>query len=114
MAYITTKTMYPGQKGTKKELEIHGDKLVCVRYRYDTEKNQNIKTVELVSDIKPVKRIKNSTPYNKYVYIKVGFFEQHIQRIVKSVGAKWIPEKQLWQMKYGDVFNLGYESRIVE
>lgn len=38
----------PGQKGTKQLLEQYGDRLVCVRYRYDAERKKRFKTVELL------------------------------------------------------------------
>jgi hypothetical protein len=38
----------PGQKGTKALLEQYGDKLLCVRYRYDEKRQVRIKTVELI------------------------------------------------------------------
>jgi len=38
----------PGQKGTKRLLDIYGDSLVCVRYRYDTATRMRFKTVELI------------------------------------------------------------------
>jgi hypothetical protein len=30
-----SKLMKPGQKGTRKLVELYGSRLVCVRYRYD-------------------------------------------------------------------------------
>jgi hypothetical protein len=38
----------PGQKGTKRLTDKYGDALVCVRYRYDAELRQRLKTVELI------------------------------------------------------------------
>jgi hypothetical protein len=38
----------PGQKGTKRLTDKYGDALVCVRYRYDAESRQRLKTVELI------------------------------------------------------------------
>ena len=38
----------PGQKGTKALVDIYGDTLVCVRYRYDEESRTRIKTVEII------------------------------------------------------------------
>jgi hypothetical protein len=35
----TVKTLVPGQQGTKKLYNKYGKNLVCVRYRYDEEKN---------------------------------------------------------------------------
>lgn len=38
----------PGQKGTRKLVDIYGDALVCVRYRYDEESRARVKTVEII------------------------------------------------------------------
>jgi hypothetical protein len=38
----------PGQKGTKQLLTQYGDRLVCVRYRYDAQRKKRLKTVELI------------------------------------------------------------------
>ena len=38
----------PGQKGTKQLLAQYGDRLVCVRYRYDAQQQKRFKTVELI------------------------------------------------------------------
>jgi hypothetical protein len=37
----------PGQKGTRQLLSQYGDRLVCVRYRYDAQQKKRFKTVEL-------------------------------------------------------------------
>ena len=36
----------PGQKGTKQLLAQYGDRLICVRYRYDAQRKKRFKTVE--------------------------------------------------------------------
>ena len=51
----------PGQKGTKRLAEKYGDALVCVRFRYDAELQQRLKTVELV-----VERVDWTPPPSKY------------------------------------------------
>ena len=38
----------PGQKGTKQLLAQYGDRLVCVRYRYDAQRKKWFKTMELI------------------------------------------------------------------
>jgi hypothetical protein len=38
----------PGQKGTKQLLAQYGDRLICVRYRYDARRKKGLKTVELL------------------------------------------------------------------
>ncbi len=38
----------PGQKGTGRLVNIYGDRLICVRYRYDEKRRKRLKTVELL------------------------------------------------------------------
>jgi hypothetical protein len=38
----------PGQKGTKQLLAQYGNRLICVRYRYDAQRKKRFKTVELL------------------------------------------------------------------
>lgn len=42
----------PGQRGTKKLQALYGDRLVCVRYRYDAEHGRRLKTIELIVEEK--------------------------------------------------------------
>ena len=44
----TRLTLKPGQRGTKSLAEKYGDALLCVRFRYDAELRQRLKTVELI------------------------------------------------------------------
>jgi hypothetical protein len=41
-------TLRPGMAGTKKLLARFGERLVCVRYRYDRASGRRFKTVELI------------------------------------------------------------------
>src|SRR2546428_10229890 len=38
----------PGQKGTKQLLAQYGDRLICVRYRYDAQRKRRFKTLALL------------------------------------------------------------------
>jgi hypothetical protein len=38
----------PGERGTKRLVDQFGDRLVCVRCRYDEEQKKRFKTVELI------------------------------------------------------------------
>ena len=49
----TRLTRRPGQAGTKKYIERYGEKLVCVRYRYDSANGRRHKTVELIVETVP-------------------------------------------------------------
>src|SRR5712691_11889163 len=41
-------TLRPGMSGTKKVLARYGERLVCVRYRYDRATGRRVKTAELI------------------------------------------------------------------
>jgi hypothetical protein len=45
--------MQPGQNGTKALVRKYGERLVCVRYRYDSQTQQRHKTVALIEDTVP-------------------------------------------------------------
>ncbi|MFI5198689.1 MAG: hypothetical protein ACHQJD_08735, partial [Thermoanaerobaculia bacterium] len=42
------KTLRPGKRGTRKLVKAFGDRLVCVRYRYERKRGLRWTTVELV------------------------------------------------------------------
>ena len=43
-------TLAPGKRGTLGLVREYGDRLVCVRYRYDKVAGRRYKTVELIVD----------------------------------------------------------------
>jgi hypothetical protein len=43
----------PGQHGTREHVEKYGDKLICVRYRYDAATQRRYKTIEIIVDEAP-------------------------------------------------------------
>jgi hypothetical protein len=49
----TRLSLVPGQNGTKKLLARCGERLVCVRYRYDAARKARHKTVELIVETTP-------------------------------------------------------------
>ena len=54
----------PGDKGTKRLVAEYGERLLCVRYRYDKERGKRLKTVELIVeevDWQPATRLKAET-----------------------------------------------------
>jgi hypothetical protein len=38
----------PGEKGTQDLVKKYGERLVCIRYRYDPVRKKRLKTVELI------------------------------------------------------------------
>lgn len=55
----TRLTVRPPRSGTKRLVEEFGDRLLCVRYRYDDERHVRLKTVELIVDEVPWPRSKD-------------------------------------------------------
>jgi hypothetical protein len=106
------RTLAPGQKGTKKLLRQYGAQLVCVRYRYDSERRLRFTTVELIIEQAPW--TPRSLRFSGAMLVGVGVAakEVELQRQVKQAGGKWNPVERLWEMPYGRAITLGLKDRI--
>ena len=104
----------PGQKGTKELLAQYGDRLVCVRYRYDTRRKKRFKTVELIVAERdwepPAPRFTAET----IVGMRIGFAEVDLRERVKQAGGKWNRSRKVWELRYDQVVALTLEAQIVE
>ncbi len=104
----------PGQKGTMQLLTQYGNRLVCVRYRYDAQRQKRFKTVELmVAEGEwepPPPRLTADT----IVGVRVGFAELEMRAQVKETGGKWNPSGKVWELRYDHVVALKLEARLVE
>lgn len=107
----------PGENGTKKWLEIYGERLVAVRYRYDENSHKRYKTVELIVEERDwVPKNSATKPTAKpadRVGVRIGPGEKDLQEKMRRAGAIWRPRQKLWEIPYGQVISLGLESRIV-
>ena len=121
----------PGQRGTRKLLALYGDRLVCVRYRYDAATSMRYKTVELIVDrvswtpppqhpgaLKPALKVDDideleSLPAPR-VGVKVFFREDDLRERVKAAGGQWSKDEKLWRLPYQTVVSLGLEHRIAK
>ncbi|MBF0102642.1 MAG: hypothetical protein HQK77_17205 [Desulfobacterales bacterium] len=106
-------TLKPGQKGTKKLLEQYGDRLICVRYKYDKEKKKRYKTIELIIDETDWEPPVNNAINDAIVGIKVSYDEKEIQEQLRNEGGLWDRQKKLWFIKHEKVIKMGLEQRIV-
>lgn len=52
----------PGEPGTQKLIDRYGERLVCVRYRYDPAKGKRYKTVELIVAAEDWRPRRNRSP----------------------------------------------------
>jgi|SRR5436190_22204899 len=103
----------PGQKGTKQLLAQYGDRLICVRYRYDAQRKKRFKTVELLvaeRDWEPRPRFAD----DQIAGLRVAFADVAVRTQVKQAGGTWNPERRVWQLRYDRVVALGLNSRIVD
>jgi hypothetical protein len=100
----------PGQDGTKKLVDMYGDRLLFVRYRYDAKQGKRYKTVELIigeSDWQPDPRP------DEIVGVRVGYREVELWQRVREAGGRWNREQQLWELSYTQVEMLGLKERMV-
>lgn len=104
----------PGQAGTKKLFAEYGEKLVCVRYRYDAANKRRIKTVELIIEETPWQPPPAKIPLNRIMQVKINYDEIALRTQVKAAGGKWNRDKQAWELPYQEVLRLGLVERIVD
>jgi hypothetical protein len=104
----------PGQKGTKQLLARYGDRLICVRYRYDAERKKRFKTVELLVEESTWQPPRPRFAPDQIVCLRVTFTDVAVRDRVKQAGATWNPERRVWQLRYDRAVALGLKSRIVD
>ena len=92
----TRLTLQPHQRGAKQRLAKYGDRLLCVRYRYDPQQKKRLKTVELIVEERPWDPGVVPQLDGRLVYLQVAASELAIRRQVKGAGGKWHP-----RMGYG-------------
>src|SRR2546427_12727881 len=102
----------PGQKGTKQLLEQHGDRLICVRYRYDAQRRKRFKTVELLVAERDWAPPRPRFALDQIVGLRVAFADVVVRDRVKQPGGTWNPERRVWQLHYDRVVALGLTNRI--
>jgi hypothetical protein len=108
----TLLSLKPGKKGTKQLLAQYGDRLLCVRYRYDPELRKRFKTVELVvAECHWVPR-RPRFYADQVVGVRIGFAERALRERAKQAGARWNSDQKVWQMRYSQAVALGLVNRI--
>lgn len=110
----TRKTLFPGQPGTKKLVQQYGDKLVCVRYRYDAIRKERVKTVEVIVERNVWEPDGQRIPPNKRISIRVKLGEKDLGIRVKAAGGRWNRKKQVWELAYKEVVAMKLTDRIVQ
>lgn len=94
-------------------MEKYGERLVCVRYRYDRNRKVRVTTVELIESESPWLEHVSRIPANKIVNLRIVYGEVQLSRLVKAAGGRWNRAKKLWELQYKEVVELGLEDRMV-
>ena len=112
-------TLRPGQRGTKKLVQRFGERLICVRYRYDASQRKRFTTVELIVEEVPWQPAVHSAASRQagesrqQVAVRVAYHEESLRQQVKSAGGRWDAGKRLWHMPMDQARALGLIDRIV-
>lgn len=102
----------PGRSGTKKLVALYGERLVCVRYRYDEKRKKRFKTVELIIeeiDWEPRRKLYQD---EEIVVIELESQEEGLRRKLLRAGGRWNAARRVWQIRYDRAVRLGLRSRI--
>ena len=112
----TRLSLAPGQNGTKKLVIQYGDRLLCVRYRYDEQRKVRHKTVELIVETTPwAPRGRNARRApTDMVYVRIGYSESVLRERVKAAGAIWRHKHKLWELDWKTAREFGLQERVVE
>jgi hypothetical protein len=111
----TRLSLAPGQNGTKKLLARYGERLVCVRYRYDAARKVRHKTVELIVETtpwNPRQRNARREPQDM-VAVRIEYSETALRERIKTAGGIWRHRQRLWEVDWKTVRELGLQVRVV-
>jgi hypothetical protein len=69
----TQRKIKPGMPGAKKLMELYGSKLVCVRYRYDSQHLMRYKTIEIIIEESPWIQRATNFKAEEIVYVSAKY-----------------------------------------
>jgi hypothetical protein len=102
------KTIARARDGAKRQTLVHGDRLVCVRHRIDPRTQSRYVTVELVSEVLPIRSLDN-----REVSVRIGPADKRMRVLLLSFGAAWDSSNQVWRMPRGLARTLRLLDKIV-
>ena len=102
----------PGGPGTKRLLAQYGDRLVCVRYTYDSETGRRFKTAEIILEEAPWTPERARIAPDQLVGIRVDYEELALREAVKRAGGKWDRVLQVWVLPYRKAQELHLHARL--
>jgi hypothetical protein len=102
----------PGAPGTKRLLAQYGDRLVCVRYIYDSETGRRFKTAEIILEEAAWTPERARIAPDQLVGIRVDYEELALRETVKRAGGKWDRALQVWVLPYRKAQELHLNARL--
>ncbi|MBI3247762.1 MAG: hypothetical protein HYZ50_14760 [Deltaproteobacteria bacterium] len=109
----TRLTLHPHQDGAKQLYAEYGERLLCVRYRCDEQAKKRYKTVELIVEEHPWAPVQTSGDDIPLMPLRVAAKELTVRHQIKSAGGRWVPARQVWELRHDRVIALGLAERIV-
>ena len=103
------KKLNPDQKGALRLAERFGDRLVCVRYRTDSESGRRFTTAEIV-----IEERASIAPAPRHSLVRVGWKKTELRRAIKEMGGVWLHDRKLWQVPRNAVKKLRIQDRVVQ
>src|SRR5262249_47803823 len=104
-------TIKPGRPGTKDLTTEYGDRLLCVRYRYDDEQCVRYKTVELIVEEAPWVPSQTLAPTD-LVAVHIRSQERALRSAAFLLGARPTDGPDTWRMTYAVARILGLAGRV--
>jgi len=116
----------PGARGTAKLLAKYGERLVCIRYRYDPAHGKRYKTIELIigeEDWQPpaphpfAQESHQKAPerfHTRRVGVRIAYDEAELRKQIKAAGGMWDPAERLWFIPEEYVRRLGLVQRVAK
>ena len=115
----TRVTLRPGEKGIKALVQEHGQRLVCMRYRYAAAR-VHYKTVELIVEQVPRNPGERLVAPDgrpglslSLVSVRVAWDDRASQQRVKDAGGRWVRKQRLWVLPLAAGKRLGLADRLV-
>ena len=101
------KKIKPSQRGAVKLARVHGQELLCVRYRENPDGTERLTTIELV-----VERAVIQKRDDPIVSFKIKQEELELRRLVMAKGGRYDGKNYMWKLRRSEVLRLGLRSRI--
>ena len=103
------RTLHPGTAGTKRLTAEYGERLLCVRYRYDVDHAVCLTTAEVVVAERPWRP---AIPPRTVVGVRVEWGDFSSRQRLRAEKGRWDPNRGLWFLEWRAVRKLGLQGNV--